>query len=314
MARLSIKGMQMSCSGTWLRILQVPLLASSISLRAADLGSGSISGDAGGRTDLSLYLAVINDNFTGTQERGEAGKYFGPDDFLTVSIFIKAEVQDWRFGFTYNNVTSRKYEYRYDLLFAGLARTYQLSGFKLRPELGLVWKGDCSGDELQNWYHRRIDIPELHVPYKGKGVGTFTAATLSKPLRFSQPFKAVLTTATELRLVSGLVPSRLTPMLGYQLELIPGSFQMEMLLGARFYLNDVPGYSDFIRSGPFGGVNAKLRVLDQLYFDLGVSLFPARNLENDPIYLDKDHGMMPQITLVFSWNSQWSRLYDYLEY
>lgn len=264
--------------------------------------------------DLKLFLAVINDNFTGTMERGQKGQYIGPDDFLTVSIFFKMHLDDWRWALTYNNFTSKKFEYRYDLIFNGISKRYEVKDMVVRPELGLVWKGDCGGDELQNWFHRGKDLPELFIPYREGGMAAFAAAMITRPKPMTWPVDAVLTSAMEVRLISGIVPSRISPMLGYQADIWPGRLQLELLGGARLYLNEVNDYSDLIRSGLFGGFNAKFRVYQDFYFDYGMTFFPAQNLENEPLYKDKDHRIVPQITMVFSWNSNWYRLYNFLEY
>lgn len=264
--------------------------------------------------DLKLFLAVINDNNTGNVERGKKGLYIGPDDFLTVSIFFRAHMDDWRLALTYNNVTSRQKNYRYDLIFGGLSKRYEKNGIEIKPELGLIWKGDCGGDDLQNWFHRGKDLPELFVPYCEGGMAALAAATISRSLDLSLPFEAILTSAMEVRLISDLVPSRLTPMLGYQAEVWTDRLQLEMLGGARLYINEINEYSHMVRSGVFAAVNAKFSVYQNFYFDTGIALFPAQNLENDPIYKDKDHSYIPQITMVFSWNSNWYGLYNYLEY
>ena len=264
--------------------------------------------------DFKVFLAVINDNNTGNVERGKKGLYIGPDDFLTVSIFLRVHLDDWRLALTYNNVTSRKEEYRYDLIFGGLSKQYEKNGVVVKPELGMVWKGNCGGDELQNWFHRGKDLPELFVPYCEGGMAAFAAATVSRPIKLSRPFEGILTSGLEVRLISDVVPSRISPMLGYQINIWPDRLQLEMLAGVRLYINEIDEYSNMIRSGAFAAVNAKFRVYQNFYFDSGIAMFPAQNLENDPIYKDKDHRYIPQITLVFSWNSAWYGLYNYLEY
>ena len=264
--------------------------------------------------DLKLFLAVINDNFTGTMERGQKGQYIGPDDFLTVSIVFKAHIQDWRWATTYNNITSRKFEYRYDLIFNGLSKRYDLLGLVVRPELGLVWKGNCGGEKLQNWWHRGRDLPELFVPYRKGGMAAFAAAMITRPTQLSRLGEGVLTSAAEVKLISGLVPSRMSPMLGYQVALWQDRLQLETLVGARLYFNEIVDYSNLIRSGTFFGFNAKFRVYTDFYIDYGMTFFPAQNLENEPLYKDSEHNLVPQINVVFSWNSAWYRLYDYLDY
>lgn len=266
------------------------------------------------RSDLSAYLGVINDNYTGTIERGEKGLYVGPDDFLTVSILLRVHWTDWRWAITYNNFTSRKFLYRYDLIFAGVSKSLDLSGFRIRPELGVVWKGDCGGDELQNGYHRRNGFPELILPYCEGGTGAYLSVVASHEMSRKMLLDGRLTPGIELRLISDHVPSRVNPMLSYQTDLWQDRIRFEALVGGRFYLNEVPEYSRLVRSGPFFGIDLKGRVYRDLFFNYGMTFFPAKNLENDPIYKDKPHHYVPQITIVFGWNDTRGGMYNYLDY
>lgn len=261
-----------------------------------------------------LLFAVINDSNVGSIERGEKGLYLGPDDFLTFSFLLRLHSENWRAAITHNHLTSRKYQYRYDLIFAGLSRSFCIKRFEIEPELGLVWKGDSGGEILQNWFHRLRGLPELFIPYSTGGLGVFISTITSWQTETSFPQSGIITAATEIRILSDFVPSRVSPMLGYQTAFLGDRLQFELLGGARFYLNELDEYSELVRSGMFLGMNLKTRVYDQLYFDLGLSLFPVQNLETDPAYADKGHDYIPQITLVFSWNSAWYRLYNFLEY
>ena len=262
-------------------------------------------------TGSSFFLSVINDNYTGTPERGEKGWYLGPDDFLTVSFFLKVHWQDWHSAIIYNNLTSRKFEYRYDLIYAGGGKSFRWKEMDLQPTLGLVWKGNCGGDDLQNWFHRGKDIPELFIPYLDPDLGVYVSLLTRWDLQLA---KGSLSPALELRLLSGIAPSRLSPMVGYQAGIWQDRLQIKVLGGARLYLNEVSNYSEFVRFGPFGGVNVRFRIYRKFHFDYGMTFFPARNLENEPTYKDRDHPVLPQLTMVFSWNPGNVRLFDHLNY
>ena len=264
--------------------------------------------------NTSLFFAIINDNNTGNVERGKDGLYLGPDDFITVSALLRLHIQDWRGAITTNVITSRKFEYRYDLIYATISKPFLVNQLKLQPELGLVWKGNCGGEYIQNRFHRMKDLPELFVPYCEGGIGLLFGTLGSWQIQTNYPKAGIITGAVEMRLITDYVPSRISPMLGYQTELWIDRMQLEVLVGARFYLNEVKDYSDLIRSGMFFGVDLKTRVYQEIYFDLGLSLFPAQNLENDPLYMDKDHRYVPQIAMVFSWNSSWYGLYNLIDY
>jgi len=261
-----------------------------------------------------VFFGFINDNYTGSVECGKKGLYLGPDDFITFSTFCRIQSGDWCSVATYNIFTSRKFKVRYDLLSLMVSRLFNPGPFMLQPGLGLLWKGRFQGAELQNWYHGVRGLPEVNLPYSAGGLGVVVSTQGSWPIETRSPRSGILTPALELRLVTNHLPWRITPMLGYQTDFRDHRLELELLGGSRIYLNQVEDYSRLIRPGLFMGINLKTRLHQSVYFDLGMTLFPARNLANDPLYADQPHHVIPQITMVLSWNSSRSRLYNYLEY
>ncbi|MCK5329950.1 MAG: hypothetical protein KAK01_00970, partial [Candidatus Marinimicrobia bacterium] len=129
-------------------------------------------------TAVSGSFSIINDNYTGTRERGEKGCYIGPDDFITATFLARVYWQDWKIAVTENVLTSRKFKFRYDLLFASLAREYSFNKINIRPELGILIKGRLGSEAIQNWFHRLKPIPELFIPYRKGGITAFLAGTV----------------------------------------------------------------------------------------------------------------------------------------
>jgi len=296
------------------RISTRVLLYSALLMGSMFINSAFCNSTSSTTTPPKLIFGVINDNYTGSLERGEKGNYLGPDDFLTLSFFLRMDSQNWGTALVYNTLTSRKFEYRYDLLLATLTRTFHYKSITVEPGLGVVWKGDFGGDDIQNWYHRGRGLPELFVPYRQGGIGAVISTMNSWQKETNIIRSGLLTSALELRLTSGIVPSRISPMIAYQTDFREQRIQLEVLLGARFYLNEVNDYSQLIRSGVFMGFNLKTRIYKEVYLDYGMTFLPVQNLENDPLYANKSHNYIPQIIVVFSWNSPWYRIYNYLEY
>ncbi len=265
-------------------------------------------------TGVSGTFSIINDNYTGTMERGEKGYYIGPDDFITATFLARIYWQDWKIAVTENVLTSRHFKYRYDLLFASVARQFSFGNLNLRPELGILIKGRLGGETIQNWFHRLKAIRELFLPYQKGGITAFVAGTVEyqKQLHFKQ--LAIFYSALELRLPLDFVPVRISPHIGYQTELMKDRLQIELLAGWRFFLNKIPEYSELIKPGPIVALSTKSRIYRKFYFEFGFSFFPARNLENDPGYKAKSHDWVPQIWSVFSWDTPWRSLRYLIDY
>ncbi|MCF7824621.1 MAG: hypothetical protein K9N35_10675 [Candidatus Marinimicrobia bacterium] len=276
------------------------------------LASDSAMAERGSFSNFAL--GIINDNYTGTREMGIDGYYIGPDDFLTVSYFLRANTGHWRFALVDNTLTSRKFRFRYDLIQVSAARSYMYRNIDLQPRFGIVLKGQYGGESIQNWFHRVRDLPEVFLPYSDSGLAVIFAGLGSSRRETVCIRPGSITAALELRLLTGVLPSRLTPMLGYQTAFWNQRVQLESLVGCRVYLNEVDQFSEFIRPGIFFGFNLKTRIYKDFYFDYGLSFFPAQNLQNDPLYMDKRHTYLPQISMVLSWNTSNSKLVDLLDY
>jgi len=263
---------------------------------------------------VSGSFSIINDNYTGTKECGKKGYYIGPDDFITAAFLARVYWQNWKIAVTENVLTSRKFKFRYDLLFASLGREYSFNKINICSELGILIKGRLGGEAIQNWLHRLKPMPELFISYRKGGITAFLAGTVEyqKQLNFRRP--AIFYSALEMRLPLDFVPARISPHLGYQTELIKNRFQIESFVGWRFLLNEVPEYSELIKAGPIVALSTKSRVYRKFYFEFGFSFFPANNLENDPSYKTKSHDWVPQIWIVFSWNTPWRSLRCLIDY
>ena len=261
-----------------------------------------------------LVFAIINDNYTGSVERGKQGLYFGPDDFITAAFLLRFYWRNWKVAITENVLTSRHFNYRYDLLFASLAREYQWDKLKLLPEIGVVAKGRFGGQGIQNWFHQIRAIPDVLIPYSAGGIGGFLALTIEGELFQQAGSTSYFYAALELRLLTDYAPSRLVPALGCQSEFWHNRVQVETLLGWRYLLNEIDQYSELVESGILGAASIKIRLYKKLYFDFGLSVYPVRNLENDPLYANKSHNYIPQIWSVFSWNTDGRSLRNYIDY
>ena len=246
-----------------------------------------------------MYLATVNDNYTGSVKSGKKGLYIGPDDFLTFSLMMGIRWKQSRFDLSEHVITSRKFGYRYDLIRLGYFRKFQDLSFNLEPGMEVWARGRFGGKEIQNSFHDFQNLPLVGLDYIDSKAMVTLVLNGSHALHLPQFLKQYARIGFETRLSPGVVPTRLG---GYLSDVIMWRrLSLEMLLGARFYPNQVEYYSELIRSGPYGGVRMAINLPFDLEFGLGMIGFAAKNLINDPLYKNKPHRYSPQIYTTFTY-------------
>lgn len=264
--------------------------------------------------DMALFFAIINDNYIAKWKKDENGNYFGADDFLTVSLLSGLYWRDWKIAVTYNSITSRKFDFRYDLLSTAISKSYRVGWVRIQPEVGMILKGDLGGNILQNGYHTFRALNKVDFPYsKEKGLAIIAGVSAiweQDKLLFA---KDVLSASVDSRLLTDYAPSRIEPSFGYQFAIGP-ILQFEILVSGRLYLNKQKEYSEMTRSGILTALNLKAKAYKQLFFDIGFALFPTKNLKNEPRFPKYKHSYLPQFWLILSWNTAWLSLRNYIDY
>lgn len=266
------------------------------------------------KKDMAISFAIINDNYIAKWKKDENGNYFGADDFLTSSLLVRFYWQDWKAAATYNSITSRKFNFRYDLLSVAISKTYQFDWVKVQPELGLMLKGDLGGDFLQNSYHTFRAINGVHFPYsKKKGLavilGVLTSWDKDKVLLASDR----LTASIGSRFITDFVPSRLESSLSYMFS-VASYMQLEVMVNGRFNINQKKEYSEMTRSGLVTALNMKIKTYQQLFLDMGFALLPTKNIQSDSRFPKYKHNYLPQFWIGLSWNTAWISLREYIDY
>ena len=276
--------------------------------------------DAKGQDELpqthspAFYCGFINDNYTGDVQQGIDGKYFGADDFLTFSLYAEVKQERWDGAIVYNMLTSRKLMFRSDILTATLSRSYQRGKFTVQPGAGMIVSNNLGGERLQNWFHRLTNVPEVSIPFQDPDLGLFLTAVASTDLFANRLVYGTLSSTSELRLTSGIVPSRVTQILEYSSDPILRRLRIGARAGARVYLNEVTGYSEMLRAGLLGGIQVEGNLFADIHLRFGVMLYPGQNLDTDPLYMKKEFRYMPQITTLIAWNGNFEFVQEYLKY
>lgn len=262
----------------------------------------------------AITIGFINDNYTGDEEMGIKGRYFGPDDFLTFSMVTGAEMGTCKSTLVYNILTSRKYAFRSDLITSYTSRSDKLGRFILQPGVGIVLRNNFSGEELQNWFHELTNVPEIYLPYTGEKFGLLIGGVVSSDHLTEYLPGGDWKGSAELRFASGVVPSRCSAFVNYRSVPILNRFHMQFLGGVRVHLNEEKYFSEMLRSGIFGGAHIEGRLFWGIRARFGVTMFPGKNLENDPLFKDKDRDYYPQIATMISWNGEHMQMNEFLIY
>ena len=240
----------------------------------------------------ALAVGYINDNWTGAVENGIAGRYMGPDDFLTFGLFALARLERFDLDLRYQIVTSRKLGWRYDLLHSGLGWRIQRGHWEAVPRLGVLLRGNWGGESVQNAFHRWKSLPEVDLPYTEGGFAPTLGGRLDyRALLAARPALS-WRAGVECELPLGIKPLSLSASLGGQAACRCALLELDG--GWRQYLNEVENYSELVRSGWFGGFRVTFRFRGAAGGG-GISWFRARNLENDPLFAEKDWNWSPQI-------------------
>lgn len=267
-------------------------LLGGVLLAAASGGVCAGPPNPGADGELALAVGFTNDNYTGSVENGIAGRYLGADDFLTFGMFALGRLARFDLDLRYQIVTSRLFGWRYDLIRAGLGYRFERGHWLLVPRLGLLLKGNWGGQSLQNGFHRMKDIPELTLPYAEGGFAPVFGGRFdyrASPVRApALSWRA----GVEWELPVGIKPLWVSAGLGGQAACRFALLELDG--GWRQYLSQAEGYSELVRSGWFGGFRVTIRFRG-VAGGGGILMFPARNLDNDPLYADQVWNWSPQI-------------------
>lgn len=256
--------------------------------------------------DFSTTFGFLNDNYTGSVDNGENGRYLGADDFLTFSFFNISSYKKFDFYTSWRVVTSRKYSFRYDLLNLKSHYSFNYRNFSLSPMLGLLYRGNLGGGEFQNDFHDFRDLPLVDLEYLNSS-GLSLQTGFDAEYLINDYFTANLNT----ELPFYLKPASTMFSVSYNLDNRYLNFQA--LAGYRYNFNRVDYYSEFTYSGFNTGVKLDVKLPYKLLLTSGVYFFPGQNLQADTTYAPWNHKFSPQFWVGLSYNSTIIQLIDIMK-
>lgn len=258
--------------------------------------------------EVSVVSGFLNDNYTGSTENGINGDYIGADDFLTFTLFVQGSYKRMKEYHYYRVVTSRKYDYRYDLLENGYSYDLYIDEYTFSPTISLLYKGDLGGEGVQNGFHDLRDIPPLVQNYLEEELA------LALGLKGYYSLEGLLTKSDELNGVLNLsLPWSIKPvsaMLTLDYIIKFPLISINAAVSYKQYINEVEHYSDFVRSGFIYGSQLVLETVKDISINAGFCFFPVQNLNNDPVYEAKSFNYSPQFWVTFGLNGAIHRVMD----
>ncbi len=263
---------------------------------------------------LQAAFFYLNDNYIATWWPDYNDQYFGADDFLTVSFLSRLYWNDWKLSVNYSAVTLRKFNLRYDLLSSTLTKKISYSNYNIYGGVGIIYKGNLGGQDIQNGVHKLGNVKLVEMPYSTQSglayiiqfmAETISTAHLIEKDRFL-PF-------IEIRILNKYIPSRYTAGIRYQ-WLFYKLFQIELLTAYRGYLNSEKEFSSMVRPGFMHAIDLKINFYRNYFIDVGFSVVPTKNILSDTIYSPYKNDFLPQAWISFSWDTQWLSLLEHLDY
>ena len=242
--------------------------------------------------DISIVSGFVNDNYTGSIENGVSGRYIGADDFLTFSMFTVIKKDYLKISFHEQIVTSRKFNYRYDLFHFGASYFFEKKGFIIAPHFGFIYKGNLGGESFQNNFHSLRELPPLYLEYTNTELRPVTGLEINIFRKNMLLHSDKISCSLNIEIPFGIKPIS---------EIFFGTYKInskfiifEFLAGHKINFNNINQYSDFVRTGGVFGAMAVINLWKDVSINPGFLFFPSKNLENDPVYMDIDHSYSPQ--------------------
>ena len=262
--------------------------------------------------NTSFISGFLNDNYTGTIENGISGKYIGADDFLTFSLFTVIRRDNFKISVHDQIITSRKYDYRFDLFSSNLYYSFKRNSLILTPYFGIIYRGNLGGEVFQNIFHNMRDLPPLYLEYTDPVISPVTGIEINLNKKNILLNKDKINFSLSIDIPFGIKPMSETLYGAYVLNYPIISF--EFLAGHKYYFTDISQYSDFVRTGGIFGAMAVIKIFDKLSINSGCFFFPSKNLENDPLYMDIDHSYSPQFWIGFGLNGDDFSILDIINF
>lgn len=239
---------------------------------------------------MFLSLGIVNDNIPCSYEAAIDGWSLGPDDAYTWGFYAVAGWDSLTFKVNMNGFTSRRFNYRWDLLSFSVIYDIPIEAVEARAGAGVLLGGNYSGQFWQNMLHSVMAYPSFVAPYEAAVFALRAEAEGYLPLLRPivglslGPFAAV-------RLVTAA--GKNTFRVGGRGRFHSRAIDLEIESGLLASASSAV-LSPLDSSGFYVMVSFSVRIAGKLGMEAALGIMPARNLEDDSAFVPIDYLVYPQ--------------------
>jgi hypothetical protein len=286
------------------------LLAVCVFIRSGS-GPAALRAEDSPKPSWRVTLGQLNDNVPIPYEWAVRGWSIGPDDQYTCQSVLHARYGEWGFDVDDTVVTSRLYDYRFDVLRVAASRAFAFPGFELRPSLGLALGGNYLGAAMQNAWHRFVVIyPELDIPYIDPGAALFLGLGITYDILRAPSIGFALDGYADLGLYTGVGASALTA--GYELSFRGKTFEAEAIAGLDAHAFLPRALAPLMADGIAAACLLTWKPSRIFNMSLGIGVFPAGEVTDDPFFLPKEYPSTAQLFYLFTLGAEAPRLREFV--
>jgi hypothetical protein len=258
-----------------------------------------------------VTLGQLNDNIPIPYSWAIPGWSIGPDDQYTCQSVLHARYGAWGFDVDDTVVTSRLYDYRFDILRVAASCAFSFPGGALRPSLGFALGGNYSGAAMQNAWHRYVVIyPELDIPYIDLGAALYLGLDADYAILSLPSVGLALGGYADIELYTGVGASSLTS--GFELTFEGTRFEADAIAGVDCHAFLPDALAPLLENGLAAAGLFTWKPSRIFNMSLGIGVFPVGDVTDDPAFLPREYPVTAQIFYLFTLGEKAPRIREFV--
>jgi len=285
--------------------------ASIIGIISLLYATASLQAEDASLTSWRVTLGVLNDNIPIPYSWAIEGWSLGPDDQYTFQCVAHARYGNWGLDLDDTSVTSRLYDYRFDVLRILASYDFSIGGCDIRPQAGIAIKGNCGGELLQNLWHRYVVIyPDVGIPYLDPAAALFLGMDFSFPIIGFPSIGLALDGFADLDAYTGAGATTLTT--GLELSLRGRRVELELVAGADCHTLLPDDLEPLMGDGFSAACLFTFKPCTWINMSLGVGVYPVGDVTDDVAFKPKDYPVTAQTFYLVTFGERTPRLREFV--
>jgi hypothetical protein len=258
-----------------------------------------------------VTLGQVNDNIPIPYDWAVRGWSIGPDDQYTCQSVLHARYGAWGFDIDDTVVTSRLFDYRFDILRVAASRAFAFPGGELRPSLGFALGGNYLGAAMQNAWHRYVVIyPELDIPYIDLGAALFLGLDCSYGILSLPSIGFALEGYADIELYTDVGASALIA--GYEISFRGTTFEADAIAGLDCHAFLPDELEPLMANGLSAACLLTWKPSRKFNMSLGIGVFPVGQVTDDSAFLPKEYPATAQLFYLFTLGGEAPRIREFV--